>query len=242
MGAIDTHTHVQFEQFDHDREKVLGDCWEAGLEGLVVVGTDVESSRSAIELCRMDARLHPTAGVHPHDASTFNLATEADLRMLANSHEILAIGEIGLDFYRNLSLREAQLEAFDSQLALATEVDLPVVIHTRQSIDEAYAILEKWAADRRTSPLGVMHCFSGTLEQARAFVDLGFLVSIPATITYPKKRRATADRTRASARVPRCGNRFAVPPAAAPARQAQRPNQCLRRDCGSGTSSRPTAR
>ena len=187
MGAIDTHTHIQFEQFDDDRQDVLAACWAAGLDALIVVGTDIESSRRAVELSASDDRLHPTAGVHPHDASTYDAESDAMLRNLAQSGDIVAIGEIGLDFYRNLSPREAQLSAFRRQLTLAAEYDLPVVVHTRESIDETAKILANWASERpQIHPVGVMHCFSGTLAEARRFVDLGFLISTPATVTYPK--------------------------------------------------------
>jgi TatD DNase family protein len=187
MGPIDTHTHVQFEQFDADRDQVLAGCWRAGLEALVVVGTDLESSRRAIRLSATDNRLHPTAGIHPHDASTYDEAAAAELRTLAASGEIVAIGEIGLDFYRNLSPRGAQVETFLRQLDLAAEFELPVVVHTRNSIDEVYSILTDWALTLRVSNLlGVMHCFSGTPGHAREFANLGFMISIPATITYPQ--------------------------------------------------------
>ena len=187
MGAIDTHSHIQFEQFDSDRDAVLDACWRACLQALLVVGTDIETSQRAIELCARDPRLHPTAGVHPHDASSLDETAEAELRRLAESSGVVAIGEIGLDFCRMLSPREVQLDAFRRQLAIADEFDLPVVVHTRESIDEAHEMLRSWARPRGDShPIGVMHCFSGTLEQAREFDGLGFLISIPATVTYPQ--------------------------------------------------------
>ena len=190
-GAIDTHTHIQFKQFDADRDDVLRGCWDAGLEALVVVGTDADSSLKALAVAEGDDRLFATAGFHPHDASSFDAEAEALIDQLAADGRVVAIGEIGLDFYRNLSPREAQERAFTNQLAIAARHDLPVVVHTRDSIDRAYEILSEWArepsADGR--PRGVMHCFSGSVAQAEAFAGLGFLISIPATITYPNSQR-----------------------------------------------------
>jgi TatD DNase family protein len=121
-----------------------------------------------------------TRTTHPHQI-------EAELRGLAHSGALVAVGEIGLDFYRLLSPRNAQLDAFQRQLSLAAELALPVVVHTRDALDEAYDMLSHWAAEQaQSSPHGVMHCFSGTLEEGHSFADLGFLISIPATVTYPK--------------------------------------------------------
>ncbi|MEX2239000.1 MAG: TatD family hydrolase [Dehalococcoidia bacterium] len=197
-GAFDTHAHIQFEQFDADRDEVLERCWDAGMAGMLVVGTDIPSSLAAIELAERDERLWATAGVHPHDASDYSEEAEDNLRAMAESGKIVALGEVGLDFYRNLSTRDAQENAFRRQLALAAEYDLPVVIHTREAIDEATEILTRWVETLpafRSRPPGVMHCFSGDLAQAERLVALGFLISIPATITYPKndeQRRVAA--------------------------------------------------
>lgn len=188
-GAIDTHAHVQFPQFDEDRGPMLEECWRAGIEAMIVVGTDIPSSHAAVELATTDPRLFATAGVHPHDASDYDGQAEEALRTLAHERAIVALGEMGLDFYRNLSPRAAQEEALGRQLALAAEFELPVVIHTREAVAEATILLREWTAglpEAFTRPYGVMHCYSGTVEQAHELVGLGFLVSIPATITYPR--------------------------------------------------------
>lgn len=186
-GAFDTHTHLQFEQFDEDRGSLIEACWASGLEGMLVVGTDVEASLAAVKLASSDPRFYATAGIHPHDASAYDETAEGALRSLAEGGDIVALGEMGLDYYRMHSTREAQEHAFDRQLALATDYRLPVVVHTRQAIEEAFLILQEWAKHLPgDQPRGVMHCFSGSLEQARRFAEMGFLISMPATITYPR--------------------------------------------------------
>jgi TatD DNase family protein len=194
--AFDTHTHLQFEQFDGDRERVIRECLDAGVSEMAIVGTDMASTLEAIRLCAERSQLQPTGGVHPHDASRYDRKTEENLSELAATRQIVAIGEIGLDFYRNVSPPEVQEAVFQRQLALAARHDLPIVVHTRAAFDQAYELLERWSDGLPTGsePCGVMHCFSGGVDQALAFVQLGFMISLPATITYPKndEQRAVA--------------------------------------------------
>lgn len=185
---IDSHAHVHDEQFDADRPLVLRRAWEAGLSAIITVGTDTVESRKAVHLAQQERGIYATVGVHPHDAKLVTTQMLEELMTLARLPKVVAIGETGLDFYRMLSPRQAQMEAFTSQLALAAEVGLPVVIHSREASKETYAVLSRWAATQsgRDQPLGVLHCYSGDLTLARRCAEIGFLISIAGPVTYPK--------------------------------------------------------
>ncbi|BCR05137.1 radical SAM protein [Desulfuromonas versatilis] len=185
---IDTHAHLDHDQFDSDREAVIARAAAAGISHMLSVGCDLESSRRAIELARRYPNIYATVGIHPHDALQADEHGIAQLReMLGSSSKVVAVGEIGLDFYRDRAPRDIQRQAFRRQLALAREVGLPVVIHDRDAHDEVLQILRE---ERIGEIGGVMHCFSGDLQMARACIELGLYLSFPGTITYPKNQAA----------------------------------------------------
>jgi TatD DNase family protein len=191
---VDSHCHIQDEQFDADREEALARARQAGVRAFVVVGWDLESSRRAVALADEHSDVYAVIGVHPHFANTWGRRTRRSLYRLGHSSKVVAVGETGLDFYRNLSPPEAQRRAFREQLELAAELRRPVVVHSRQAEEETLAIVSAyeremlglWPKDR---PLGQMHCFAGDLSLALSYVQIGFLVSVPATCTYPKSER-----------------------------------------------------
>lgn len=189
---IDSHCHLQFPQFQHDRLQVVERAWQADLSAIVVVGTGAEDSRQAVALAESDERLFACVGCHPHGAASLDEAGRRALRRLAASPKAVAIGEIGLDFYRNLSPPDVQRAVFQEMLDLAGELSLPVVIHARQADEETFAILSRWAENVRHLPgvpLGVLHCFSGDLTLALRYHELGFLISLAGTVTYPNAGR-----------------------------------------------------
>lgn len=194
---VDSHSHLQDPAFDADRGEVLARARQAGLSACVVVGMDLESSRRAVDLADSHSHLYATVGVHPHNARYLDARTLGALERLANSPKVVAVGEIGLDHYRKLSPPDVQMDAFRRQLELARRLSLPVVIHSRQADEETYNVLAAyeqqalsgWPKDR---PLGVMHCFSGDLMLALRYIQIGFMVSIPGTCTYPKAERVCA--------------------------------------------------
>ena len=196
---VDSHCHLQDKKFGRDRDDVLRRAREAGVSALIVVGYDMESSRRAIDIADSNESVYAAIGVHPHDARTVTAADVQALSRLADSATVVAIGEIGFDYYRNLSPREDQRRAFQQQLQLARSLSLPIVVHSRDADEETFEILEayeremrdEWPRDR---PLGVMHCFAGDLALALRYIELGFVISISGTCTYPN-----ADRTRAVA-------------------------------------------
>lgn len=170
--------------------------WEAGLVAVVEVGVDVATSNICRDLAARDDRVHAVAGLHPHEAKRF--AEERDgLRDLVASGDFVAVGEIGLDFYRDLSPRDQQQEAFEWQLELAREHELPAVIHARDADLEVQTILEAWSrrVGRYLGPdreIGMMHCFAGDVELATRYIDLGLLISVPGTVTYGNNERGQA--------------------------------------------------
>jgi TatD DNase family protein len=182
----DTHCHVQTRQFDSDRPAVLQRAVEAGVDTLVCVGYDPESWRKAqglvsTQLSALRTRLYATAGLHPHDAKDLTPELLAEIRQLAHDGRIVAIGECGLDFFRNLSPPEQQHEAFVAQIELSKETGLPLVIHDRDAHESVVELLANHGARA-----GVMHCFSGDWELAKQCLDLDFYISIAGPVTYPK--------------------------------------------------------
>lgn len=177
---IDSHCHLNHRRFRRDLEAVIAQARAAGLQGMLVVGYDLESSRRAVELAEAYPDIAAAVGIHPHDARLVSDEALAELRALAESPRVIAIGETGLDFYRDLSPRDMQRRAFQAQLALARELDLPAIVHDRDAHDEVVAILAAAGEVR-----GSMHCFSGGVGLAERVVELGWYVGIAGTVTRP---------------------------------------------------------
>ena len=190
IQLVDCHAHIQGGEYDEDRSRVLLRARDAGLAAIVVSGTDVASSRAAIHLAESDPHIWASAGIHPHDAAGVTPSDYDRIEEMARSARVVAIGEIGLDFYRDLSPRAVQRQVFEEQLALADRLDLPVVIHSRDADEDTIAILRPWAARRqaagRAVPFGVMHCYAYGSERLHAYTALNLYISIPGTVTYPK--------------------------------------------------------
>jgi len=182
---FDTHAHLHFPDFAADLEAVLARARAAGVRRFLTVGTDVESSRSAVALAGREPDVWAAVGIHPHDAAGADDAALAEIERLAASPRVVAVGEIGLDFFRDLSPRPAQEAAFRRQLALARRLGKPVLVHCRDAHPE---VLDVLAAEWEPARGGIMHCFSGDVAIARRCLDLGFLVSLAGPVTYPKAR------------------------------------------------------
>jgi len=177
----DTHAHVFWKSFDEDRDEVLARARRAGVGRMVIVGIDLETSRAALELCGPEPDLFPTAGIHPHYAADAEDADRRAVAELCRARECVAVGETGLDYFKEYSPREAQLESFDWHLALARELDKPVVIHSRDAHPDT---AERVA--RHPGVRGVMHCYTMGTEELPAYLDLGLYVSFSGVVTYPK--------------------------------------------------------
>lgn len=183
----DTHCHLMLSDFDQDRSQVLARAREAGVNRLLVPGLDLATSRSAVELAEQHPQVFAAVGVHPHYAETWNNVTETEFRMLARSPKVVAIGEIGLDYYRNLSRPEIQRAAFKAQLDLAAELERPVVIHNRQAIDDIMDHLLTWSMDlppKLDGKAGVLHANSADLETAKKAIARGFYIGVAGPVTY----------------------------------------------------------
>jgi TatD DNase family protein len=186
---IDSHCHLNLEQFADDLDAVLARAREAGVHGILVPGVGLAESRLAVELAERTPEIRAAVGVHPHEALSWNEQAAEQLREWTLSEKVVAIGEIGLDFYRDWCPADAQRQAFTAQLALAVELELPVVVHDRAAHDEVLAALAPRA--RSEGLTGVMHCFSGGPREAERTLELGFHLSFTGAITYG---RGKADR------------------------------------------------
>jgi TatD DNase family protein len=211
MNLVDTHCHLDFPQFDADRAAAWARAQAAGVTLLINPGTDLPSSRRAVALAEGYPGIYAAVGVHPHDAATLGEAELAELRGLAMHPKVVAIGEIGLDYYRDLSPRPQQRAAFEAQLGLAADMGLPVVVHQREAAADVLAALRaclhlsvrhKWVgrpspgsapAPARTAGAvqagGVLHAFSGDLAMAEEAVAWGFYIGIAGPLTFANARQ-----------------------------------------------------
>lgn len=177
---FDSHAHIDDEKFDDDRDQVVARALENGITGIINVGACMASSARSIALTQKYENIYAAVGIHPHDAKD---ALEEDYKQLAQwtkLHKVVAIGEIGLDYYYDLSPREVQRAVFIRQLDVARQTGVPFIIHDRDAHGEILDILKKEA---KGVP-GVLHCFSGSLEMAREVLKMGLYISIAGPITF----------------------------------------------------------
>jgi len=182
---FDTHAHLHVPEFADDLPAVLERARAAGVQRMVTIGTDVATTTAALALAARLDGVWATAGIHPHDAGDADEAAFADIERLARDARVVAIGEIGLDFFRNLSPREAQERTFRRLLDLARRLGKPAVMHCRDAHAETLAVL---AEERVHEVGGIMHCFSGDVAIARRCLDLGLTISLAGPVTYPNAR------------------------------------------------------
>jgi TatD DNase family protein len=180
---IDSHCHLDDPQFDNDRETVIKRAQAEGVAQFVTIGCDLVTSQRAVSLAQQHPFIFSSIGVHPHEVKDITPATYDGLRSLAKQPKVVAYGEIGLDYHYNYSPPEIQRQRFREQIALAREFRLPVIIHSRNAKEDTMAILREEKAGELG---GVIHCFTGDLEMAKAALDLGFLLSFSGIVTFPK--------------------------------------------------------
>jgi TatD DNase family protein len=184
---IDTHCHLDFKEYNNRRDEVIKTAVEAGVHTLVNIGADKESTERSVQLAEKYDNVYATVGIHPHDAKTFDDKFADRLVELTEHEKVKAIGEIGLDYYRDLSPRDIQRDVFHRQLDIAVQSKMPVVIHTRESFKDTLDIIRKYASKL---PGGIFHCFPGTVNDAYDVIDIGFHLSVGGVITFPKARMA----------------------------------------------------
>jgi TatD DNase family protein len=181
VRLIDSHAHLDDHAYRRDRAAVIARCAMEEI-GVVTIGADLASSREAVRLAERCRTIWAAVGVHPHDAKTVTDNVLHELADLATSDRVVAVGEIGLDYYRDLSPRDVQRRTFRQQLELAAQLELPVVIHNRESTEDLLAILRRHGDSHR----GVVHSFLGDLALAQELLTLGFSLGIGGPLTYPK--------------------------------------------------------
>lgn len=181
---IDSHAHVQLSQFNNDRDEVLQRAQVAGVSKILVIGFNEETSLGAVQLAEKYDQVYATVGMHPHDASDLTDEVLTTFRDLLCHPKVIALGEIGLDYYRNLSPKKTQQDAFERQLDLAEEAGIPIIIHNRDAYMDILPILKA----RKGKIQGVLHCFTGDLDLMHQSLEIGFHIGIGGIVTYPNAK------------------------------------------------------
>ena len=160
-------------------------AFAAGVNAIVSVGYDLSASREATKIANDHEGIYAVVGIHPHNAKAMSSSTVNSLRELAQDPKVVAIGEIGLDYYRDLSPRARQKEAFEQQIRLASELGLPTVVHDREAHHDVLEVLNRFGKDAK----GILHCFAGDLKMTEELIEMGYLISIAGPVTYPNARK-----------------------------------------------------
>jgi TatD DNase family protein len=181
MMLIDSHAHLEMPEFKGDLDAVIQRAKESGVEYIFTVGTEKKDWKKALEIANSHPSIYAILGVHPHNVKEIDDETYPMLKELCRGGKVKAFGEIGLDFFRNLSPRDIQLKRFREQIELAKELGLPIVVHDREAHQETQEILKSEKAEECG---GIIHCFSGDYEMAKVCIDMGFYISIPGSITF----------------------------------------------------------
>ncbi len=186
---FDTHAHLDSRRFDKDREKVIKNLYKNEVSLVVNPGVDFASSVKAVFLANKYDNVYAAVGVHPHEAKGMDDNTIDILKELSNKEKVIAIGEIGLDYHYDNSPREVQRRRFKEQIKLAKEINLPIIVHDRDAHQDVFEIIKEEAD---TNLKGVIHCYSGSVQMAKKYVDMGFYISLAGPVTFknaktPKK-------------------------------------------------------
>lgn len=183
---IDTHAHIDGDTFEEDREEVIARAKDAGVGYLINVGCDVESSYRSVDLAEMHDTVYATAGVHPHDVKEIDESTYLHLKELLTHPRVVAVGETGLDYFKNYSPQDLQREHFRKQIELALEHKKPLIIHCRDANEDMVSILREYYPENPDARAGIFHCFSGDQALADAGLSMGFYISFSGSVTFKK--------------------------------------------------------
>ena len=181
---VDTHCHLVDPQFNKDLKSVLKRAEQAGVDKIINAGYDVVTSKIAIDQGQQHPWLLPAVGIHPNEAAERSLAEMGEIEDIIGKYRVCAVGETGLDFYRDFSPRKAQCELFRKHIDLAQKKDLPLLIHTRNSVDDAIRILRDMDYH-----YGVFHCYSGSYDQAKIIIDMGYSIGFGGILTFSRQMR-----------------------------------------------------
>lgn len=187
MNLIDTHCHLTFEPLVDEVEAVVARSREAGVTGWITVGTSLEDSHKVVELAGRYENMYAAVGIHPHDAREADEQALASLKELAGADQVVAIGETGLDFHYNFSKQPDQKRVFAAHLEMARELNLPVIVHSRNAFDETIEILDRHGEGLRGV---VFHCFGGSAEQAKLLLQRGYHISFTGVVTFKNAQMA----------------------------------------------------
>ena len=188
MDIIDTHAHLDMPEFDSDRDAVIKRAFDGGVNIINTIGINIESCRRAIELAEKYQGIVSSVGFHPQESDNIKEEDVHILKKFAQHPRVVAMGEMGLDYYRHRSSRENQLKVLKWQLELAIEIGKPIIIHCREAQEDMLNLVRKWIGNTHIShngARGVLHCFNGDLEIANIYIDMGFYVALGAYIGYP---------------------------------------------------------
>ena len=180
---IDTHAHLDFPELGNDLESVLERAGRNNVMQIITIGISLSTSQAAVKLAQSYEGIHATVGIHPHGARDLNEDDQKMLRKYGQQEKVVAIGEIGLDYYRDRQPRQIQKKCMAQQIEIACELKLPAVFHIREAYSDFLEIIPNYSGSLKA---GVMHCFSGGWQIAERCLDMGFYLSIPGTVTFPK--------------------------------------------------------
>ncbi|MCF7856813.1 TatD family hydrolase [Candidatus Gracilibacteria bacterium] len=183
MHLVDTHCHLDFPELQKDFDEVLARAHSAGVKKFINPGVGIEESRKAVQLSSEHENIFAAVGIHPHEADSVDEKILAELEVLAQNSKVVAIGEIGLDFFKLRNSKEIQIAAFEKQLGLAQKLDLPLIVHAREADAEIFKILDKFPSLR-----GVLHCFGGDWSFAEKVLERGFFIGLTGIVTFPNAK------------------------------------------------------
>jgi TatD DNase family protein len=185
---VDSHCHLEMDTYDNDRKTVIDKSIQEGLQYMLTVGTEEKHFKTVLEIIDKYSAVYGALSVHPHNSDEYTSVVADKIRLCAKHPKIVGYGEIGLDFFKNYAPKESQIKAFREQLELAKELHLPIIVHSRDAKEETLNILKELYHDGNG---GVIHCYSYDLDYAKKFLDMGFYISIPGTITYKNNEELT---------------------------------------------------
>lgn len=184
---IDSHAHLNDERFDDDREQVINSLIKSGIELVLNPGYDLESSKISVNMAKQYSMIYAAVGTHPHDSKDMNDDTLEIYKSYALEDKVIAIGEIGLDYHYDNSPRDVQKKWFREQIRLAKSLDMPYIVHDREAHEDIFNIMKE---EMNSGARGILHCYSGSVEMAREFIKMGFMISLGGPVTFKNAKVA----------------------------------------------------